>query len=156
MSLIQGGGTPIDTVLQAATKVKILTNKIFIIALHWLCDCGFYHLKFAWRLTVQVNSYTSNRYSGLTVDYGEYFSLTVDFCFEHGHSSEYSIYWNASHPLVDIIDIENFMFSLVIMVVMVMAMKMKIKPPWISYQSKTWKINPQNLTHAWYIATLSN
>ena len=30
----QGGGTPIDSVLRAATAVKILTDKIFIIALH--------------------------------------------------------------------------------------------------------------------------
>ena len=30
----QGGGTPIDSVLRAATAVKILTDKNFIIALH--------------------------------------------------------------------------------------------------------------------------
>ena len=30
----QGGGTPIDSVLRAATAVKILADKIFIIALH--------------------------------------------------------------------------------------------------------------------------
>ena len=28
------GGTPVDCVLQAATEVKILTDKIFITALH--------------------------------------------------------------------------------------------------------------------------
>ena len=33
-NLPQGGGTPIDSALRAATAVKILTDKIFIIALH--------------------------------------------------------------------------------------------------------------------------
>ena len=46
---MQGGGTPIDAVLWAVTVVKILTDKIFIIALQWLHDFGFYQLKFdAW------------------------------------------------------------------------------------------------------------
>ena len=29
-AVVQGGGTPIDSVLRAATTVKILTDKIFI------------------------------------------------------------------------------------------------------------------------------
>ena len=38
--------------------------------------------------TVFANPVT---YSGLTVDHGEYFELTVDFYFDHGRSSEYRL-----------------------------------------------------------------
>ena len=44
----QGGGTPIDSVLQAVTAVKILTDKIFIIALATLIlRLWIFFLKFA-------------------------------------------------------------------------------------------------------------
>lgn len=43
--------------------------------------------------------YTSKRYSDLTVDYREYFELTVDFYFDRGQRSEYRVYWNAT-PLL--------------------------------------------------------
>ena len=38
----------------------------------------------------------SKRYSGLTVDYGEYFNLTVDFYFDHGLRSKYRVCWSAT------------------------------------------------------------
>ena len=62
----QGGGTSLKSVLRAAT-----TGQNFALS-----------LKFCLTLTM--------RYSGLTVDYGEYFKLTVDFYFDRSRSSEYS------------------------------------------------------------------
>ena len=80
----QGGGTPLQS-LQAATVVKILTEKIYndiayILRLYVLL------LKFCLTLT---NLTMPKRYSSLTVDYEEYFKLTVDFHFDRGRSSEY-------------------------------------------------------------------
>ena len=37
-NFFQEGGTPIDAVLRAAPAVKILTDKFFIMALHYI-DC---------------------------------------------------------------------------------------------------------------------
>ena len=53
--ICQEGSTPIDAVLRAATMVKILTDKIFIIALHLFYDCGFLSLKNG--LTLDHNIY---------------------------------------------------------------------------------------------------
>ena len=35
-------------------------------------------------------------YSGLTVDYGEYFNLSVDFYFDHDRRSKYRMCWSAN------------------------------------------------------------
>ena len=47
-------------------------------------------------LTFDQLDHMDQRYSGLTVDYGAYFKLTVDFHFDQGRRSEYRIYWSAT------------------------------------------------------------
>ena len=81
----QGGVTPVASVLPSATAVKIgqnLDRKIFILALHIFCDCIFI-AEISLDLD-QLIPCISKRYSGLTVDYEEYFKLTNDFYFDRG------------------------------------------------------------------------
>ena len=50
-------------------------------------------LKFCLTLTNLIDCVAaiSKRYNGLTIDYGEYFKLTVNFYFDHGRSPEYRL-----------------------------------------------------------------
>ena len=84
----QWGGTPIDSVLWAATAVKI--------------GQGFeqpYHYVYLWlwvsslKICLTVDQ-ASKLQSELTVDYGEYFRLTVDLYFDRDYSLEYRVYWS--------------------------------------------------------------
>ena len=77
------------------TWVKILTEKI----LSWDC-IDFTIVGFIAEISFYLDQldciYVSKRYSGLTVDYGEYFKLTIDFYFDRGHRSEYRMFWSAT------------------------------------------------------------
>ena len=60
-----------------------------------ICDCGqnaltekYYHCGITiinFNAEVSLDCSILSRHSGLTVDYDEYFELTVDFCFDRGH-----------------------------------------------------------------------
>ena len=70
--------------------------------LHIFHDCTFYLWNFAWPWPTWPC--ISKRYSDLTIDYGEYFKLTVDFYFDHSRSSEYILLWSAT-PLPRVISV---------------------------------------------------
>ena len=73
----QGGDTPLQPVLRAATAVKILTKNLIYYAI----------VGFIAQISLdldQLDRIYYQRYNGLTVDYGEYFKLTY---FDRGRSS---------------------------------------------------------------------
>ena len=82
---MQGGVTSVVSVLPSATAVKIgqnLDRNFFIMALQLF---AIVHLIAEVSLDPdQLYRRISKRYSSLTVDYEEYFKLTVDFYFDRG------------------------------------------------------------------------
>ena len=83
----QGGGIPIYSVLQSSSSVKVDQKNYPGMALHLLYHCGFYRWNFAWPWPFWL--YTWKRYSGLTIDYGEYFKLTFILTEDEDRSTEY-------------------------------------------------------------------
>ena len=75
--IIQRGGIAIYSVLQSSSSVKVLTEK----NLSWHC-IYFTTVGFITEISLDHLDHIHQRYSGLTIDYGEYFELTVDFYFD--------------------------------------------------------------------------
>ena len=66
--------------------------------LSWYC-IDFTIVSFTAKILLDLDQHDriiSKRYSGLTVDYGEHFKLTVDIYFDRGRRSEYRMCWTTT------------------------------------------------------------
>ena len=87
MAGLQGGVTLVTPVLRSASAVKMprpILTEIFIIALHCI---GITFLDFSFDISLDLDQFYGKYQRGLTIDYGEYFDLAVDFCFDRGRRS---------------------------------------------------------------------